>query len=1266
MSVMTVEVPRPVVRVNPRLVMWVALAVATIGPMFIPAPGRYFADTQDTLWFAPGWHLRHSLTIFQPDVFLLEWPTVGVSVALIWLLKSIGLSLWVTQRIWYGLLAFAGAAGTVLLVQELRGRRTLIAPASAGLLYVFTPFTFGYGLLYSIVFVPYFVLPWLLLVTVRGLRSPSLLWPVLFGLSSFLMGASNGAAQIYALIPPIGYGLWAVFVERTVSPRAALRFAAIAGGFVATLNAYWLFAPRLVDIGNVIQYSEQPKTINQVSSYSESIRGLGHWQYYGGDKFGPWVPMVRRYLTAPAFVLLGFAMPVAAILTAWLVRGWRTRLFFFFLAAGAVVGMAGIFPSDSPAPFGRLLLLSYRHVTALAGLRTTYKLAGVLNLSLAVLAGVGLEEAWRWVVVRRRRAWTAFRQPMLAAAAVAVIGANAFPLWTGEYRPVRTSPAIPEYWRSALRYLQQSNGEYLSFFAPGALQPMYRWGSLLGTVAEAEPTVHPLYAWPFPEGNHYRTNMLAAVERPYQAGVSSTRAAVLFRYLGVDRIVLQNDIDWQRSNTASPVDLLALALDPSLQGGLSFGQPGQNTFAATGDAPPDSDAGRIERSLRPVQILAVPNPVSAIRAESGPPVVVSGDAFGLSAVAEQGLLDSNPPVLYSGTLNQALIATLGKEHPLFVITDSNRRAAHRFNLVRDNTTYTLAPGEVVEDRPIGWGLFGDRPETQTTAILEGVKGISASGYGSVFLDQPQYRPARAFDDDDRTSWLVGGLEHRLGDWIQTTFERPLDLASVRLTVPAVFGRMVRSVQLEFSTGPPVRAQVHRGSNEITFQTRATAFLRVRIVGVTTQAFDNPVGFSEISIPGLHVQEWVRVPSDLLRTATGSPLAMGTVHSSSLAYVFERARKQSPLSGDQELGIARQFEVPESRSLTFAGSAHLDSTGASDDEIDRLIAGPSDIQATSSSRLSDIPSFRASAALDGDPETAWISAGDAGEWIRVRFPARSLNHLVILPAMGSQGRRIQRIEVSFSEGEPIIASIDDRTGSFDVRFPPRGTSEVQVRVLDTAPSEPFKTAGIAELQIPGVTLPPVAGEDEPPCLRDQTFSMDGVPVGVQIEAPISDVLGGKSFSLSACESASLSLGKGVHRLLAGGALQPDSIRLMSLRESPEQVSPPPPPISVRHGNDGALEVDVFGARAPFYLVTGNEWSPEWRASTDGNPIGGRSIGGSLVLDGSSLGWRVDRAGSYHISIRYGPQGSYSSTILLSAEALILTLVIVVVQIARRRT
>jgi arabinofuranan 3-O-arabinosyltransferase len=1239
-----------------RRVFWLGLAVIILGLPFISLPGRYIADTHDVLWFAPDHYLRHSFTLWQDSPFQQGQTVLQVMAAVIAAFRSLGFPPWAAERLWYGLLLFVATAGTFALVEELRGRRSIGAPLVAGLLYSLGPYTFGYGFLVSGAFAPYVLLPVLLLVTARGMEQRTLWWSVLFGLTVFAMGGGNGAPQAYAALPVVAFALWVVFVERSVPLARAVEFLGWSLVFAIGLNSYWLLSVAPHDLRNALSFSEQPQTINEASSYSETIRGLGFWQYYGGTGLGPWDPTVRRYVTDPLLIATGFAVPVVAVLSAWLVR-WRFRLFFLALAILAVVGMAGAFPTSSPTPFGHLLLWSYAHVPGVAGLRTTYKLGGTLNLSLAVLAAVGVEESWsRLRALRNGQLW----RLLAAAATVFVVAASAVPLWTGGIRGQGHARGLPRYWQRALADLARREGPYRAFFAPGALLISYRWGSLLEGVAETRPSIDSVVPWPFPVNEHYQTNFVAGIEQAYQQDIASNDTATLFRYLGVRDVVLQNDVNWQQSITARPAQMQVLANDRSLRAVTTYGLTGEDTTASGGSGPFDL-ARVVENQLPPVQILTVPNPERPARLEAGRPVVVSGDGFGLASAARAGVLGSNRPVLYSANLGSRELATLGADDPSFVITDSNRRRAYSFDAPIDNHSYTLPRGATLAGRPIGYGLFGGRQDAQSVAVYRGVRSITASGYGSAFGDQPQFQPANAFDGDPDTQWSVGGLGDPLGAWVQVRFVGAIRVGSVRLVTPGGPGRRVSAVRLSFSNGSSVVSAVKRGVNTVAFPPRTTRSLRVEIVGVGGSG-ENGVGFVDIIVPGVRERTAIAVPTDLLRTGSSTAAGRTLLIDAPLTYLFDRARQGPLLGGDEERGIVRLFSVSALRSFVLRGTAHLDSM-APDDQIDRLIRGNTDVQATSSSRLFDNPRVRASAALDGKRATAWLAAGTTGQWLRVTFPPRVLDHLSLLTDKGPGRTPITNVRLTFSDGSSVPEAVNTTTGRLDASFSRRMTSSVTVTLTKVAFAGAGGRApvGIDELQIPGVRLPTVEGSAPPPCAIGPGFTLDGVPVPVRISGTIDELLGGDPATLSTCDGSPLTISAGRHEFIAQSALQPDTILLASPGASVGGSTLLARPRFTITPNSGAgLTVRVGDAKSPFFLVSGHDYAPGWSAS-----IGGTSLGPPMVLDGYAAGWRVSHPGSYTITVRYVPQLRYDAGLMVTAAFLVLSLILVAIGIARRK-
>ncbi|MBI4261759.1 MAG: DUF3367 domain-containing protein [Actinobacteria bacterium] len=1239
-----------------RKAMWLILAGLLLALPFLSLPGLYVSDTRDALWLDPTGYLSRTFLLWRSSPFLGHEARDGLAFpmgAAAWLFRTAGAPAWVAERLWHGLLLLAGTAGTIVLVDELTRRREMLAQVVAGLAYSLTPFTFGYGLPTSGAYVAYALLPALLLVTLRGLRRGGIAWPALFGLVVFSMGGGNGAPQVYAVSTAFLLMAWVGVVDRGVPLRRVLAFAVPALVFTLGLNAWWVFLLTTSEVSNALDFSEQPSVINVSSSVSEAVRGLGFWQFYSGDRLGAWVPVARPYVTNPLLIVTGFALPTAALVSAWLVR-WRHRLFFLFLAILSTFVVAGIFPVDSPTPFGRLLLVAYDRVPGAAGLRTTYKLGAALNLSVAVLVGVGLAAA-----LERIRAASRSRMLGLRAAAVGgaliLVAANAHPLWTGGmYNAARSTEGIPRYWDRAVEALSERNTEHRAYFFPALSSAVYRWGALKEGIAWSSPDLSAVQPIRLPVGTRYGSNLLAAIEHGYAAGIPQDGIAQVFRYLGVKDVVLQNDIDWERSNSARPAQMQGLTGDPQLRPFATFGLPGP---AAPEEGTVRDEATRLEGTLSPVEVLTVEDPTSMIRAEAASPVVLSGDGFGIVAAARRGLLDGGPPVVYSATLGPEQLEWLFDDRGAsFVVTDTNRRRAWSFSRTLENASYTLSPGQTLGDRPIGYGLFDGREGAETVALYPGLGRITASGYGNRLRDLPQFRPANAFDGDPDTWWLVGALDDPVGHWVQATFEEPRTLSEVAITVPPLgFARQIRLVRLEFSDGTSVTAETPKGASTVVeFEPRRTRFLRVRILaleaGISPE--ETAVGIADVQIPGLTAREVIRVPTDLLEVARQTEAGLAGFRGVPFTYLFERARTGDPRDRDEEVGISRRFEVPVVGVYELTGEVRLDPR-ATDEEIDDLVLGPDrPVRVTASSRAFGIPRARGGAAFDGDPETGWVSNGAVGEWLRIEFERRTVGGLTIHTQLGRDRSPIVVVEVTFSDGSTEVGRLETlQDGTIEMEFAPRGTDEITIEVTSVGPArDPTPPVGIDEVEIPGVDPLPVPDAAILACTDGPGFTLDGLAVSVRGRGTVGDLLDGEALPLATCRGNGLTLSASRHELVSAGPLQADAIVLTTgPREDATDAtgrsgSPGPPSApAVRWSStsEGGYEAQVTGALGPHYLVIGQSFAPGWRASVEG-----QDLGPPVLVDGYSAAWRITRRGSYTVRIAYGPQRAYAFALVVS--------------------
>jgi hypothetical protein len=1248
-----------------RWLLWIGLFILCFLPPLLSQSGRYVADSKLPVWTAPTRYIADSVHVWQSNPYLGNEQHDGIvfpMAAFVAGVRGLGAPVWLAERLWHGGLLFVAAAGMVLLV-DLFSKRTLsLAQPVAAIAFAFNPYTLGFGLHGSAAFVPYAILPMLLLAWIRGLKEPrGWLWPAAVGLLVFCMGGGNGAPQVFVLFPLFAYFLWAVFVERSVTPGPAVLFAVRAGALAVALNLWWLVGLTTQGVANDIAYSEQPSVINVASSFSESLRLLGFWGYYGLDRFGPWYPSMQSYLISPLLVVGSLALAVVAVAGAWLSR-WRYRALFVLMAVAGVVVMAGIYPVGDLTPYGRALLRAYDSIPGLTGLRTTYKFAGTLALSLSLLAGFGATAGWHWMRARRR--WRALAPLALLPLALGLF-AGGWPAFTGSLYPAfRSTQSIPEYWQDAVASLERGVGDGRVYFAPGALFSYYAWGGTVGGMAEANSQLPGVRRTALPIMDRYGSNLLASIEQPFQLGprLPGTTAAML-RMLGVDFVVLQNDLNFARSSTARPSDMQILKTEPGLARESSFGNPGENVPAVGGLTPAERQLAAREGSLAPVEVLRVANATPPLRAESGPPLVMSGDAFGIPSILGAGLMTDGQPLLYSGNLTSDQLAALAGQHPAFVVTDSNRRRAWRFAGVRENFGYTLSADDPTNE--VGYGLFGDRPDTKSVTIFSGAAGVSGSGYGSPLVQQPWLRPSQAFDGDRRTAWTVNSLSP-VGQWIRVDFLEPLEISQLTLDpyVGAPGTRRLSSVSLEFSDGSTVTRPVGAGPSTVRFAPRTVRWLRVRVAGVRQGPFGGPVGLREVEVAGLSVREEVLVPSDLFETASLTDGGRDLMAVASLDYVFTRAGAGGPLP-PEELGIDRVFIVPTERPFDLKGTVQLDA-GVSDSDLERLLYGPTAVHVTSSGRAGNNPFDRAGLAMDGNLLTGWTAPGVEGEWLQVDFPPQEVDHFTLHTFTDQRHSPVASVRVSLSDGTRFDRLVP-ADGVAEISFPSRTVDWMRVTILSggVPPSlggTPRPPAGVLEVTIPDVTLRAPRPEFAPlGCYAGTGVTLDGHPISVRALGTPHALLLGQPLSLETCTGAPIVLSPGRHEIRVAGVLQPLRVVLSSPEraESAGSDPPAPPSLSVQRSLSG-YRVDVDGATNPFYLVLGENVSRGWRAS-----IGAESLGAPMVVDGYSAGWYVEQQGTYTITVTYAPQARQNVGFLVSLVALPAAMAVLVVGLVRRR-
>ena len=1242
---------------------WEAVAYLVLGLLVGTAvigadQGWFTPDTKPEVYLAPVRTLLRTLSTWDPDPHLgqpnFQTGLLPVSLA-ISAIDALGLPAWLVPRVWRTLLLLVAGWGAVRLFHLLAAERSSAAGrVTAAAVYVANPYVVVAGAT-TPVLVPYALLPWLLLALARAVRAPSSWrWPAAFALVFFLMtGMNAGVVALFMCLAVPCYLLYLRLTERTPWPRLlgpTLRCA----GLAVLVSLYWLVPAAMAgETGEAVAaFTERPENVASTSSFPETLRLLGFWVMYFQQDGRPAMPGAAAYLTSPLPMLASFLLPVLAAAAALLARA-RARALAVLLLAVAVPVMVGLFPPAAPSPFGRLLSAAFQRVPGAIAFRTTNKAGALVALAYALLLGLGAAELLRRGA-RGERPWRG-----AAAVAVAVILAvSVLPAWTGGLYPIRYQ--VPGYWHELAADVNAGQDDTRVLLAPGASNTAYRWGmegpddvnlSLLSRPSVVRTTV--------PNGSFEQTNFLAAMDLPLSTGDPDPEVvAAMARYLGVAEVVVRNDQRWETFGGPRPsVVAKRLGGEPSLDLVAAYGRPGEHTVAPVSDLYPPEHALQ-DAAVPPLQRYAVAGPRRIVRAEpAAGAMLVDGDSFAIPSLAGLGLAPGEPAFRLLGSVTPAELAASVADGARVVVTDSNRRRAWGSFRTGQNYSPTLRA-----DQPLGPStltLFGD-PDTQTVTRLEGAASVTATGSGSLLTATPFGKPEHAFDGDRRTAWTTGDFGGAVGQSVTLRLDEPAEVGAITLRpVLSEPGVQVAGVRVRVDAGTvevpvPAEPEVRVDVPDATTSQVTVEVTQVRGVGL------NPVGFWEIGVPGVEVRQVARLPRTLRRLAGAlSPADRARLDAAPIDVVLTRAAGEAGNRfHDEERVLDRELWLPAARDLVVTGRAAA-GPGLPDPVVDRLAGAPGTVVASSSSRFFDEVGARASQALDGDPDSAWVPDGRGpGEWIELRLPGERLDHVDVLQSVpkGLVGvDAIVAAEVSVNGGEPFLVNL--RQGQTRVDFPAAKVRRLRLTI--------DKVAGlggqvrISELRAGRARIPAAPlSRRLSGCVELAT--VDGDPLRVRLDGTVGDLAAGGSLPVRGC-GGPLRLGAGDHRVRSSPGWLVDLLGLSSPAPGARAAPPPAPAtVAVTERSAAGLTVRTGAASGPYYLVAGQGYDRRWRATMDG-----RELGPPLLLDGYSIGWRITDPRPHRFEVAFGPQRAARWAFLASAAGLVLVAGLLIGWRPRRR-
>lgn len=1224
------------------LLVWVAafvlLASHDVGRMTFDT--KLGVNIDPAGFYARLWHLWNPLQWFgglQDQYIGYAFP-MG---AFYLVAHLVHLPIWLTERLWMSLLVTAGFLGLVRLSEalEIGSRRTRLL---AGAVFALWPtYTILVGST-SAAIVPGVLAPWAVLQLLDPERSIRVA-AARSGVVVLCMGGVNAVSTLAALVLP------GMYILTRPDPR---RWRLAAWWSLAVLMAsLWWLVPLLYQGrygADFLPYIEQAVNTTQTTSAANALRGTGNWVAYL-SLGGPWLSAGWQLVTSPWPVIaaaVAGGTGLAGLACRDLPEGLWLRLTAGLTTLIMLSGYWGPLGGPFQATVHRLLDGS------LAPLRNVYKFEPALAAALTL--------ALTHALTRVRLPWPRVQPVAAAVAALAVLAGLGLPYVSGSVLQPGSFDRVPTYWKQAATFLQRHSPRQTALVVPADSHGLYAWGKPIDD--PLEPLARSPWAQrdlvPFTGGGV--RDLTDAVERAVGSGAATPGLPAFLARAGVRYVVVRNDLDSTLFDHV-PAQVVHRTLETSgFVRAAAFGPSTLNADFGRGTSP---ELESIMPAYPAVEVFQAADP----RLRPGTPAQVlptadaavdSAGPASLLQLADQGLLTPGPVV--TGDQKKSITTPPARAY----VTDALRRADTVFGLVGRNTSYTYTADETnpVDDPHRG----GGKPPRQllppggrqTVAVLNGAARVTTSSYGSWLWQMPEYDPVNAFDGDPSTAWAEGRPDVPDGQWVEVTFDHPVNLAGplrVRLlddgSSRPMAGRLTvqtdrgQAVTLTRATGAPQPMNVPAGT---------TRTLRVTLGDIHGGSGQAGAGISDVAIPGVRVQRYLRSDDD--------PASHGAA---SAAYSFHRD-PGSPIGmpPPSERALDRIFTVDRARTtrVTASGVAVLGSA------LDAMLKRPArgtraTLRISADSTFGSAPSLRPENLLDGSDATGWLADRPTATLRLAWKGRRRIGEIRLTPASGLAAEP-SRISVGGHETDV------PRDG--DVRFAPVLTDHLDIAFPKTRELTAYNAmsglpqqlpVGLAELRIPGLAglrtgAPTPSTTFTLPCGKGPEIVLDGHRYATSVTGSIGDLTSFRPLPVRTCtHDRRIKLAAGRHRLTSpgGGALALTDLSLDSAHAPAPATSR-----SMRVGDWGAEKRTVtVGPGAESYLQVHEAANPGWTASLDGRHLK------PVTLDGWQQGFVVPAGKGGTVRLSFTPATGYHLALLVAAGAVAGLILLAVLRVRRVR-
>ncbi len=738
-------------------VLATCLALVTLA--FLQDPGRVAADTKLDLTVDPWGFLGRSLQLWDPEGFFGQlqnqaygylWPMgpfFGIG-------QSLGIPDWAVQRLWWSLVLVSAFLGMYLLLRALRvgsGWPVLIS-AVAYALAVRPQSAIG---AISVEVWPMAVAPWVLLPLVRGARKGNVVRAAALSALAVTTAGGVNAVAAGAVLP------LAVWWLITLQPGPRRRQLALWWSGLTTLAVLWWLVP-LVVLGRYsppfLDWIESASFTTSITDPTTVLRGADHWLAYLGNasmwKAG-WM-----LATQPLFVVATGI--VAALGVAGLAM--RSLPHRAFLLGGALAGLVlvGIGHTGVFSGLGSEQIQTFLDGAG-APIRNVHKFDLVLRIPLIIAFCHVLTTVWP---VGRRPRW----RVVVSSAILLALVASWWPALTGQLARGRSYVSVADHWREASEWLNKVADPGRALIIPGASFGQYVWGRTQDEPLQAFGG----YPWGIrdavPLSSAGNIRMLDAVEARLEAGRGSPGLAAYLNRMGVEYLVVRNDL---APSAAAPLPIrIHQALDDSkgLQRVAWFGP----IVDIAGSGVTLTDEG-LRASYPAVEIYKVessnaPSDQRLLLRPADTAIEVDGGPEALLPLADVGGLGNRVALLTGDPEAIGLAAATG------VVTDTDRRREITFGYMRGNESATLTEdGQYEQLRAVhDYRVSGEAGDTVAEPGLTFDASSSASDVGATWRQPRGATPGAAMDGALDTYWRPGALDEQGSFW-EVRYDQPVAL-----------------------------------------------------------------------------------------------------------------------------------------------------------------------------------------------------------------------------------------------------------------------------------------------------------------------------------------------------------------------------------------------------------------------------------------------------------------------------------------------------------